>query len=55
MSARSASTVMQFAPFHQPHVSQIPVDVLYHDCKTSRAVSARERGVDWAIVVMRRD
>ena len=55
MSARSASTVMQFAPFHQPQVSQIPVDVLYHDCKTSRAVSARERGVDWAIVVMRRD
>lgn len=52
MSARSASTVMQFAPFHQPQVSQIPEDVLYHDCRTSRAVSARERGVDWAVVVV---
>lgn len=46
---------MQFAPFHQPQVSQIPVDVLYHDCRTSRAVSARERGVDWAQVVVSRE
>lgn len=54
MSARSASTVMQFAPFHQPQVSQIPEDVLYHDWRTSRAVSARERGVDWAVVGVKR-
>lgn len=45
---------MQFAPFHQPHVSQIPEDVLYHDWRTSRAVSARERGIDWAVVGVRR-
>ena len=48
--ARSASTVMQLAPFHQPHVSQMPDSWLYQSLSVSRAVSAREMAV-WADAV----
>lgn len=41
---------MQLAPFHQPHVSQMPDAWLYQSLSVSRAVSAREMAV-WAEAV----
>jgi hypothetical protein len=50
-AARFASVVMQFAPFHHPHVFQIPVALLYHVCNVFAAVRARDCVVAASVIV----
>jgi hypothetical protein len=46
MEARSARTVMAFAPFHHPQVFQRPEVLLYHVWRVVRAAWDSARAID---------